>query len=906
MKPRLLVVAGLLTVFAAAGFIVDTDPVKNILEKLERLRSTYPQEKIHVHLDKPYYAVGDNIWFKAYVVNSEKNELSNLSKILYVELIDDRDAVKQSARITLTDGLGWGDFQLSDTLHEGNYRIRAYTTWMRNFGDEFFFDKTITVGNGISNDFLSDVAYTFSKAGNNEKVVAEIRYSDWEGKPVANREVSYDVQLEFRNIAKGKATTDRDGRIQLSFVNKQPWLLKTGKIDTRLRVNEKVVVSKSFPVKSTSNNASVQFFPEGGDLVTGLRSKVAFKAVGSNGLGVNVTGFITDENNTKIAEFTSEHAGMGIFGLTPEKGNSYKATVKFEDGSEQVIELPKPLAEGYVLSANNSDPDNVTFRVSMSPSLVDDGEITVVGHTNGVVSYVSKNKADTSGENSFTATVPKSRFKTGILHLTLFSPKSEPVSERLVFIDNSDHLDITINPGKREYRKREKSQLDIQVKNTHGEPQVGSFSVSVVDESKVPFDDVYENTILSNLLLASDLKGYVEHPNYYFTDVDEKKEKHLDNLMLTQGWRRFTWKNLMANAFPLLTFRPETDVAISGQVTDLKGNPVVGGKVTLLSSEGEVFVLDTITDSNGRFSFDKLFFKDSTKFVVQAKNEKERKNVEISIDYLPPQLVTKNKNLPEVEINVNRSIMSYLKNSRNQFDELRRFGLAERTIMLSEVKVVEKKPAVTNSANLNGAGVADGVIRGEQLEHCYTLDQCLQGRVAGLVIQNGIAYSTRSMYSSFQGLVPMQLVLDGMYVDPGFLTMISPKDVEAIEVLKSAGNTAIYGIKGAGGLLIITTKRGKPKPGYASYALGIASYHPKGIHKAREFYAPNYDDPQTNTKMADLRTTIYWNPHVVTDKSGKGYFEYFNADGTGDYKVVVEGVDINGNIGRAVYRYQVK
>ncbi|HEY1024177.1 MAG TPA: carboxypeptidase regulatory-like domain-containing protein [Sphingobacteriaceae bacterium] len=903
MKPRLLVVTMLLAVLAA-GF-TDTDPVKNILEKLERLRSSYPQEKVHIHLDKPYYAIGDDIWFKAYVVNSERNQLSNNSKILYVELIDGKDAVKQSARLTLTDGLGWGNFHLSDSLGEGNYRIRAYTTWMRNFGEDFFFDKTITIGNVLSNDYITDVSYSFSKKGNAEKVVADIRYTDWEGKPVANREVNYDVQLEFRNMGKGKATTDRDGRIQLTFTNNQPWLLKTGEINTRLKINDKVEVNKSFPVKSTSNNATVQFFPEGGELVEGIRSRVAFKAVGADGLGINVSGYISDESNTKVANFSSQHAGMGVFGLTPQNGKSYKATVIYEDGSEKIYDLPKALNEGYVLSANNAHPENLMIEVSMSPSLAGNGQVTIVGHTNGVVSYVSKSKSDSSKKTTYNATVPKNRFSTGILHLTLFSSQNEPVSERLVFIDNSDQLDITVN-GDPEYSKRQRSQLSLTVKDSKGQPQTGSFSVAVVDESKVPFDDIYENTILSNLLLSSDIKGYVEQPNYYFTNVDQKKISELDNLLLTQGWRRFTWKSILADAFPLLSFRPERDLSISGQVTDLKGKPVAGGKVTLLSSAGDVFVLDTITDSNGRFTFDNIYFADSTRFVVQARNAKDRKKVEIALDYIPPQLVTRSKNLPEVEVNVNRSILAYLKNSRKQFDELRKFGLATRSILLSEVKVVEKKPVVKESANLNGAGVADGVIRADQLENCFSLDQCLQGRVAGVVVKNGIAYATRNMYSSFTGLVPMQLILDGMYVEPTYLNMINPKDVETIEVLKSASNTAIYGLRGGGGVLIITTKRGKQNMGYSSYALGVASYHPKGIHKSREFYAPNYDDPEINTKIADLRTTVYWNPQVVTDQMGKAYFEYFNADGTGDYKVVVEGVDANGNIGRAVYRYKVK
>ncbi|HEY0899974.1 MAG TPA: TonB-dependent receptor plug domain-containing protein, partial [Sphingobacteriaceae bacterium] len=647
----------------------------------------------------------------------------------------------------------------------------------------------------------------------------------------------------------------------------------------------------------------VQFFPEGGDLVDGIRSRVAFKAVGADGLGVDIEGIITDEDKEKIAEFKSEYAGMGIFGLTPQSGKNYEAVITFKDGSQKSYKLPKALKTGYVLSANNSDSENIRVKVSMSPSLVGKGAVTIIGHSNGIVGYTSQTKAESA---TLSSTIPKSKFQRGILHLTLFSQKNEPVSERLLFINRPDQLKLIVSSDKPEYLKREKSRIFLEAKDTKGVPQVGSFSVAIIDENKVPFDDIYETTILSNLLLASDIKGYVETPNYYFTDVNDQKIRELDNLLLTQGWRRFTWKSILANAYPLLSFAPEREIGISGIVTDFRGRPISGGKVTLLSSAGDVLVLDTLTDSTGRFAFNNLIFKDSTKFVVQARNAKDRKNVEVELDRIPPQLVTKNKNAPEVEINVNNSMIGYLKNSRNQFEELRRFGLANRSIMLKEVKVVERRQQARNSSNLNGGGVADAVLDDSQFQNCVSLDQCLQGRVAGLIIQDGIAYSSRSMYSSFQGLVPMQLILDGTYVTPDYLRLIPPRDVESVEVLKSASNTAIYGIRGGGGVLIITTKRGKQNLGYTSYAPGIATFNPQGFYKIRDFYSPDYNDPKTNTKIPDLRTTIYWNPQIITDEAGKKQLEFFNADGTGDYKVIVEGVDTNGNIARTIFRYKVK
>jgi len=885
------------------GFIIDDDPLKKILAQIEKYRLQYPQEKVHLHLDKPYYAIGDNIWFKAYVVNAEKNELSTLSKILYVELINDKDSIKKSLKIPLEMGLTWGDFTLTDSLREGNYRIRAYTTWMRNFGEEYFFDKTITIGNSISNTVLTQVDYTYSKDPRGQKVSARINYSDMAGQALANKEVSYHVELDFRSILKGKGITDAMGNLQVSFVNNQSFVLKSGRISTNIRLDDKNSATKIFPVKSTSNESKVQFFPESGDLINGISSRIGFKAVSSDGLGINVSGFVSNQNNVRMADFKSEHAGMGHFILKPEIADTYTANITFEDGSVKTYPLPKVKSIGYVLSVSNTDTDELKIRVSTTETAKPNAEITLVAQSNGQVQFVSKNKLTSS---TFNASIPKKRFPTGILQLTLFSAQNEPVAERLVFINHSDFLQIDLSSDKPEYKKREKVKLALDSKDPQGKPTLGSFSVAILDESKVPFNEADETTIMSNLLLSSDLKGFIEQPNYYFDETNEDKIRQLDILLLTQGWRRFEWKNILSNNYPILVYQPETNLQVSGKVTTMAGKPVVGGKVTLFSSSGDVFMLDTLTNGNGEFRFDNLYFNDSTKFVIQARNEKDRKNVEIFLDRIPEQLVTKNKNEPMLEVNVNRSMLPYLKNSRTQFDELRRYGMITRNILLDEVIIVERKPDVKNSANLNGPGRADAVIKADQLQNCFDLAMCLQGRVAGLMIRNGMAYLMRNMSSSFRGPIPMQIVIDGINLGPEFLSIVNINDVETVEILRSAANTAIYGSMGGGGLLIITTKRGEVNNNYRSYSPGIMSYKPQGFFKAREFYSPNYEDPAINAKIPDLRTTIYWNPNVLSDSTGKASVEFFNSDGTGNYKAIVEGINLNGSIGRKIFRYSVK
>ena len=883
--------------------MIEDESLNKILAQIEKYRIQYPQEKIHLHLDKPYYAIGDKIWFKAYVVNAEKNELSNLSKIIYVELINDKDSIKQSLKIPLEMGLAWGDFILTDSLREGNYRVRAYTNWMRNFGEEYFFDKTISIGNSISNTVLTQVDYRYSKDPRGQKVYAKINYTDLSGKALANKEVSYQVDLDFRSILKGKGITDSTGNLEVNFVNNQPFILKSGRINTNIKLDDKHSANKSFIVKSTSNESAVQFFPESGDLINGISSRIGFKAVNSDGLGVKVSGYVTNQKNVKLTDFKSEHAGMGHFRLIPEIADTYTAHLTFEDGSEKTYPLPEIKAFGYVLSVSNTEKENLKVKISTNEGFKPNEEITLVAQTNGQVHFVSKNKLTSS---TFSASIPKKRFPTGILQLTLFSAKNEPLAERLVFINHSDFLQIDISSDQAAYKKREKVTLKLDTKDPEGKPTLGNFSIAVLDESKVPFNEDDEITIMSNLLLSSDLKGFIEQPNYYFNDINEDKVRHLDILLLTQGWRRFEWKNILSDNYPSLVYQPETTLQVSGRVSTMSGRPVIGGKVTLFSASGDLLMLDTLTNENGEFKFDNLYFNDSTKFVIQARNERDKKNVEIYLDRIPAQLVTKNKNEAQLEVNINRAMLSYLNNSRTQFDELRRYGVIGRSILLNEVKVVERKQEVKYSSNLNGAGNADAVIKAEQLQNCFDLATCLQGRVAGLLIRNGMAYLMRSMTSSFSGPIPMQVVVDGVILGPEFLSVVNVNDIETVEVLKSVANTAIYGSSGGGGILIINTKRGQVDNNYRSYSPGVMSYKPQGFFKARTFYSPNYDDPSINVKIPDLRTTIYWNPTIQSDSTGKASIEYFNADGTGNYKAIVEGINIDGSIGRKIFRYSVK
>jgi hypothetical protein len=900
---KILLIAVLMTAFTSLlGFTWFADDVlTKAATQLTKWSSGYPPEKVYLHMDKPYYAIGDDIWFKAYVTIGGKHQLSALSGILNVELINDKDSVKKALKLPITAGVTWGDLKLTDSLREGNYRIRAYTNYMRNAGEDYFFDKTIAIGNGINNTVFAKTTYTYTALPNNQqKVNALVNYTGLDGKPYANAEVNYEVELSFRSVTKGKGITDEQGNLNISFINALPTLLKNGHITTTLKLTPTQKATKVLLIKATSDKADVQFFPESGNLINGIRNKVAFKAVGGDGLGISIHGKIIDSDNQDMAVLNTGHLGLGIFMLSPMPGKSYTAIITYPDGSESKVNLPKALDRGYVLSVNSSDPADVIIKVTTNEVTLQENqntELNVLVHSGGSIIYTAKTNLVSA---VFSARIPKSRFPSGIAQFTLFSATGEPLNERIAFIQNPDQLNIAINADKAAYAPREKVKLSVTAKNKDGQPVVGSFSMAVIDENKVPVDEANESTILSNLLLTSDIKGYIEKPNYYFTNVSDKTRADLDVLMLTQGYRRFAWKQIMTDGFTALQYQPEKTLNISGHIKTSNGKPVPNGKVTVFTSSGGSFLLDTVTDNEGAFAFKDLLFVDSVKFVIQARNAKGGKNVEIELDNISPQMVTANKNFGDLEVNVNSTLLPYLQNSKTQYDEFLKYGMINKTIMLKGVTISDKKAPLKNSANYNGPGNADQVIKSDQLEACATLTQCLTARVAFVTFRNGMAYSTRSPGT------PMMIVVDGVPLENFDLDNLSASDVESVEVLRSIAYTGIYGGRASGGVLVITTKRGENNSVLQNYAPGLLVYNPKGYSKTRMFYSPQYDDPKTNTRVADLRTTIFWKPDILTDKNGASSVSYFDADSKGTYKVVIEGIDADGSIGRQVFRYKVE
>jgi hypothetical protein len=900
---KLSITVGLLcSIMLLLAFVPKADdPIEKLVGALQKWADTNPQEKVYLHMDKPYYALGDTIWFKGYVTIGSRHQLSALSGALYVDFITEHDSVIRSLKLPITTGMVVGEFALGDDFNEGSYRIRAYTQWMRNAGEDYFFDKTFTVGNTSTDNVVTKADYQYNEVGNKPVLTALLNYTNDSGKALSDKEVKYQIVIDKKVVQTRSAKTDAMGSFRINIENDKRVNLSGSYIRTIIDG-----IQRDFPIKANLAQNDVQFFPESGNLVAGLSSRVAFKAVGIDGLGANITGKIVDEANNDVVQLTTLHAGMGSFLLRSEAGKTYTAKITMPNGSTKSVALPKVADDGYVLSVYQPNKDSVLVRIGASAKQVaaaaSVGFIAQVSGETIFASPVKIAKATTS------IWLEKKLFPSGVAQFTLFSNTGEPLNERVAFISTNDQMQLNVKTAKTTYKGRDQVAINLESKDSKGNDVAGTFSVSVIDESKVPVDESEESSIFSNILLTSDLKGYIEKPNYYFVKPTEETDKALDNLMLTQGYRRFTWKEIAAEV-PKPVFAAEgLGFGVSGQIMNLGRKVSPNAIVDLISLRGGV-AKQVTADDQGRFKFDGIFLTDSIRFAVGGHSAKGSDKVKILIDTLPKLRMSKNPNMGDISTNITGTLKAYIENGKKLDDIYEKTGQLDKVQRLKEVRIKARR--IKEDANINPQGMfrvpeasADQVIKfGDDASNCLTLAMCLQARIPGVRVETTLGYT--KLLSSRGAL---GLILDGRKIDdPDQMSEIldggvQPEDVAKIVVVRT--NMALISTLGGdgNGYLLIIMKTGTSRK---QYNPAIANISPKGFNKVREFYSPKYDAPVAG-QLPDLRTTVYWDPRIKTDVTGKSTFTFNNADGPGSYKVIIEGINAAGELGHQVYRYTVQ
>lgn len=864
-KRSITVLLGVLLYFSSLSAQTMQDTIIANFSLMERI----PKEKLYLHLDKPFYGAGEKIWFKGYLVNATTHQDNSQSNFIITELINRSDSIVERKKIR-RDSLGFHNaFTLPATLPAGDYYLRGYSNWMLNEDPDFFFSRNIKIGNSIDNTIVSSIEY---QQEDDTHYTAKIKFTSNVQAVFENTTIKY-LYLENGKIKnKGKKKTDENGWISISLPDlKSP-------AARRLEVefdDPQYIYKRTFYLPVFTNDFDVKFFPEGGALLSIPHQNVAFKAQGADGFSKEVEGFLFNSKGDTLTNFRSEHNGMGIFTMNPVNNETYYVTVRTNDSITKRFDLPAIEPKGISIAMSHYKQE-IRYEIQKTEATEWPQKLFLLAHTRGKLAILQPiNPKRTFGKMN------DSLFTEGITHFMLIDEQGNALSERLIFVPDHKPNQWQITADQPTYGKREKVSLQIAAKDNEGNPVEGTFSVSITDRKSIQPDSLADN-ILSNLLLTSDLKGYVEDPAYYFLNQDARTLRSIDYLMMTHGWRRHKMENVLRTPSLNFTNYIEKGQTISGRIMGFFGANVKKGPICVLAPKYNI-IATTETDEKGQFIVN-TSFRDSTTFLVQARTKKGFAGVDILMD--PPQYPVATHKAPY--LNGAATFMEdYLMNTRDQY--YMEGGM--RVYNLKEVTVTAKRERPSSKSIYTG-GINTYTVEEDRLQGYGQTAFDAASRLPSVTITNGSEIHIRNNSE------PAIIVIDDIvYEDASdILKDIQVSDMSSISLLRGA-DAVILGPRASGGAVVITLKDPRNLP--ARPAQGIITYTPLGYSESVEFYHPTYDTPEKkNTQRSDFRSTVYWNPELRLDAEGKATIEYYTPDSTAPEDIIIEGVDKNGKVCR--------
>jgi hypothetical protein len=637
---------------------------------------------------------------------------------------------------------------------------------------------------------------------------------------------------------------------------------------------------------------SVQFFPEGGDLMETVPSRVAFKGTDLNGYPILVAGEIHDSKGKVVADFKSVHDGMGFFRFTPQPGEEYKSKWKDAKGQLHETALPAPRKDGATVEINSTE-SGIQFIVRRPATQETSNQYQLVAQMQQQLVY--RAKVNLSAKTEISAVLPTDNLASGILQLTLFTNDGKPLAERIVFVNKQDYYFITdLNAAIKNFSPRAKNVLQINVPDTI----VGNLSVAVTDADINPaLKD--EDDIFSSVLLTSDIKGYVHHPAYYFASEADSVSAHLDLVMMTNGWRRFKWEEVLANHWPMIKYKPDNYLAIQGTIRGLNKNELKTRDISaiLQPKNGGKQIVAIPIEADGQFELPDLLFFDTLKLYYQLNDDKDkvltsRGNFDFSSNLMREYIsaaIPASEDLYILRPDSITMAKSRLATQKYLDQQKKVQTLATVEVTAKQKSAKQKLEEKYTSGLFSGDGntfVPDDDPSALGAQDVFTY---LQGKVAGLQIST----VGGQVSLSWRGGSPSLFLDEMQQQDPSLLQSTPMSNVALIKVFRPPFIGAMGG--GSGGAIAVYTKKG----GASNQDIkGLDFVNIAGYSPIKEFYSPDYElDPAADKD--DYRTTLYWNPYVLTDKANrKILLTFFNNDVTKKVRVVIEGMNADGKLTR--------
>ena len=559
--------------------------------------SYFQNEKVYLQLDKTIYKPDEAIWFNVFVRNG-RSFLPSKSEIVHVELIAPNGKVLKVLSLLAKNGMAAGDFQLTDDYVGGLYKLKAYTSWQKNTND--FFEKTLQIQKTVLPNLNMKLDFAREAYGAGDEVQADLSLETLANAPLVNKQFRFTVSLAGQQIISKEASTDKVGKANISFQLPNDLTTNDGLLNVLINYNNSTEsIARSIPI--VLNKIDLQFLPEGGELPAGIESNIAFKAINEFGQPADIAGEIYNANGEKVQSFQSYHDGMGSFLFLAKANEKYTAKITQPAGIKERFELPTAKADAVSINITKQTNSTITLRVS---SNIESSFVLAVSAREKV--YSTYILTDLKGEKL--VKINTKDLPIGIATLTLFDINTQPVAERLVFVNPHQKLNIDIKTDKEQYKLRETVKTTITVTDEKGKPVKGQFAVSVVDKNLLTHADDKQANILAYYLLTADLNGTIKEPNFYFEPQEKtdkvNRKKALDYVLLTHGWRKFNWEQLMAGNYPRFSYPFET-TKYQGQIIDAFNRPLANATVSV-EHPRKGTITSTVTDAHGRFILEKV------------------------------------------------------------------------------------------------------------------------------------------------------------------------------------------------------------------------------------------------------------------------------------------------------------
>jgi hypothetical protein len=664
---------------------------------------------------------------------------------------------------------------------------------------------------------------------------------------------------------------------------------------------EKELLVNTGPVKTsarpTANKTKVEVFPEGGFLIQGLNTRMAFKATNQFGNPVFIKGLLVDDKNHTIDTLKVLHDGMGSFYLLPEVSMNYKINWTDESGVTGSTPVPVTKTEGARITIKTTN-DKAKFQVVRTAGVPENFKhMNLLVHMNQNPYYkISLNLAE---KTTLNAEVPIDEMPTGVLQFTLFTSDWIPVAERVVFINNRMHeFNAKLTAPVISLDARGKNVLEVYVPDT----SFTNMSLAVTDANLNPPD---QSTIYSDILLSSEIRGKIYKPGYYLSSDADTVTAHLDLVMLTNGWRRFDWEKIRAYTPPAITYPAETEyMKMEGKVLGLKPGsssiPIVLNMIIVAKDSSKQFIFVPV-EKNGSFE-QKMFFYDTARiFYGFNQNAKLAAVTQVQFDngLLRQQAKKIQFGTPHPALwsdSIARAKLNQLLVEQELLKKRMASATLQEVIVKTRAKSKEQILDEKYSSGLFSGGDAttfdltdDKLVGGAPDIISY-----LQGRVAGLQISGSGAAATMS----WRGATP-ELFVNEMRTDMDQVVNIAVADIAMVKVFRPPFFGSAGG--GSGGAIAIYTKKGVDARKSDPNAKGLDNTILGGYSRFKEFYNPSYEKPNEGSADPDSRTTLYWNPYVITNKkSSRMRIQFFNNDITKRFQVVLEGINAKGKMTRVV------